>query len=233
MLLRAVLLDPADDLCRLAFADCLEEGGEDARAEFIRAQVALGDVRWGCGLGSGSFFCGSSGCRLCPLLRRQQSAWRNVPTNRLGESLVPNPFAFTLPAWPDHSPPVAHVCRGFAQSLQAPLQTLLDHGGAVAARHPVERVVVTDREPFRSRHNLHCWSDTDPSDPFEHDSFSSVGEDLFRLLPQGKLYKTGNDDTAWMDYDTPELAKSALAHAVLNLMRLEAGLPELPWKGES
>lgn len=40
-LLRAVIADPADDLARLAYADALEEAGQDARAEFIRVQVEL------------------------------------------------------------------------------------------------------------------------------------------------------------------------------------------------
>jgi uncharacterized protein (TIGR02996 family) len=40
-LLAAVLDDPDDDLPRLAYADWLDEHGDDARAEFIRAQVEL------------------------------------------------------------------------------------------------------------------------------------------------------------------------------------------------
>ncbi len=39
-LLAAVVADPADDTVRLAYADCIEERGDAARAEFIRAQVA-------------------------------------------------------------------------------------------------------------------------------------------------------------------------------------------------
>jgi uncharacterized protein (TIGR02996 family) len=38
--LRAVLAEPADDLLRLIYADCLEER-RDRRADFIRAQIAL------------------------------------------------------------------------------------------------------------------------------------------------------------------------------------------------
>ncbi|MBA4063761.1 MAG: hypothetical protein C0501_08625 [Isosphaera sp.] len=38
-LLAAVVADPADDTVRLAYADCIEEGGNAARAEFIRVQI--------------------------------------------------------------------------------------------------------------------------------------------------------------------------------------------------
>src|SRR5262245_45372587 len=43
-LLRAIVEDPDDDLPRLAYADWLEERGDEAqlaRADFIRTQVAL------------------------------------------------------------------------------------------------------------------------------------------------------------------------------------------------
>lgn len=40
-LLAAVCADPDDDTARLAYADFLEEEGDDARAEFIRVQVEL------------------------------------------------------------------------------------------------------------------------------------------------------------------------------------------------
>lgn len=40
-LLPAVLANPDDDLPRLVYADALEEAGDVARAEFIRAQIAL------------------------------------------------------------------------------------------------------------------------------------------------------------------------------------------------
>src|SRR5262245_37235488 len=43
-LLRAVLVDPADDLPRLAYADWFDEQGEADRAEFIRCQVQLGRI---------------------------------------------------------------------------------------------------------------------------------------------------------------------------------------------
>lgn len=41
MLLRAVCADPADDTVRLAWADAVQEAGDDARAEFVRVQVEL------------------------------------------------------------------------------------------------------------------------------------------------------------------------------------------------
>ena len=43
---RAVLLDPSDDLARLAFADACEEAGDIGRAEFVRVQVELDAFPW-------------------------------------------------------------------------------------------------------------------------------------------------------------------------------------------
>jgi uncharacterized protein (TIGR02996 family) len=40
-LFRAILDNPDDDAVRLIYADCLEDEGETARAEFIRVQIAL------------------------------------------------------------------------------------------------------------------------------------------------------------------------------------------------
>ena len=40
-LLLAILTDPADDLPRLMYADCLEDHGEPERAEFVRVQCEL------------------------------------------------------------------------------------------------------------------------------------------------------------------------------------------------
>src|SRR5262245_11069063 len=38
-LFAAVVADPADDTARLVYADCLQEQGNSARAEFIRFQI--------------------------------------------------------------------------------------------------------------------------------------------------------------------------------------------------
>ena len=43
-LLACILADPTDDLCRLAYADWLEETGECERAQFIRVQVELASL---------------------------------------------------------------------------------------------------------------------------------------------------------------------------------------------
>jgi uncharacterized protein (TIGR02996 family) len=48
-LLRAVLAAPDDDAPRLIYADWLDEHGDPARAEFIRAQVVLARSAGCCG----------------------------------------------------------------------------------------------------------------------------------------------------------------------------------------
>jgi uncharacterized protein (TIGR02996 family) len=44
-LLKAVIAEPEDDAPRLIYADWLEENGQEARAEFIRVQVALARMK--------------------------------------------------------------------------------------------------------------------------------------------------------------------------------------------
>ena len=44
-LLAAILLDPAEDVPRGAFADCIEEDGEADRATFIRAGITAAKYR--------------------------------------------------------------------------------------------------------------------------------------------------------------------------------------------
>jgi uncharacterized protein (TIGR02996 family) len=41
VLLNAIIANPDDDALRLVYADCLQENGDAARAEFIRVQVEL------------------------------------------------------------------------------------------------------------------------------------------------------------------------------------------------
>jgi uncharacterized protein (TIGR02996 family) len=67
-LLAAVIAESADDLPRLAYADWLEEHGDDARAEFIRVQVRLGR---GCNVCDGTGRNAVSPCP-CALLRRRE-----------------------------------------------------------------------------------------------------------------------------------------------------------------
>src|SRR5262245_59686176 len=77
-LLRAVLVDPADDLPRLAYADWLDERGEVARAEFIRLQLELGRI------GHGPDRCRRRRCPCRQLSERAGALGRAGAANWLG-----------------------------------------------------------------------------------------------------------------------------------------------------
>ena len=138
-----ILEHPDDDTPRLVYADWLEENGDtdDAlRAEFIRVQVKLAH--------------GPDEC----LHRRERELWEMSGGDK--EWLIPDP------ATPQH----AHICletdvmalantvgdvlpvlvyrRGFVERVRFPLAAWLEHGPALVAAYPVQRVEPSDRRPY-------------------------------------------------------------------------------------
>lgn len=88
----AILDKPDDDTVRLVFADWLEEHGEDARAEFIRTQIAVARLpraeRHASGLSK----------HAAELLAKHEAEWRQViPAERLKESFSVGRFSDGLP----------------------------------------------------------------------------------------------------------------------------------------
>jgi uncharacterized protein (TIGR02996 family) len=61
-LVRAICAQPFDDLCRLRYADWLQERGESERSQFIRVQVELEKCRPDCGPGRICRYIGESTC---------------------------------------------------------------------------------------------------------------------------------------------------------------------------
>lgn len=133
--LDAILAAPEDDQPRLAYADWLEENGEEERALCIRYQVGNPkDVYSNSCMGDASVgqFCpywDEDKRRYCPTC--QVSKEWGVPEFFLGEA----------------TSSLAGTCvwrRGFISELRGPLASLLDHGPAILREHPVDRVEVTD-----------------------------------------------------------------------------------------
>lgn len=229
---RAILLDPGDDLARLAFADACEEDGNGNLAEFIRIQMELASL--GVKRGEESEEQWLLTCRMSVLARDVEMGLpREFGGSRFKERpLDGGELAIEYEASSGANPELL-MRRGFVAEIHAPLQTLLDHGGAVAARHPVERVAVVGKEPhsvpandlrhlsvLRGRWSFYRHRDT----PSATDNYC-VPTAVWNHM-KGYAAK----DSVWKSYATEALAKSALGHAVLNRMRAEAGLPELPWK---
>jgi uncharacterized protein (TIGR02996 family) len=120
-LMQAILADPDDDVVRLAYADWLEENGNDeqqARAEFIRVQIALSrmaddDPAWT-----------SSTVREAALLNNYGEVWRRDVAN-LVENVV--------------------FRRGFIEEVSLGLLQLLENGGRLLDHSPI---LLFRRAPF-------------------------------------------------------------------------------------
>ena len=109
-LLRGVLEDPADDLVRLVFADCIEEGGDGERAEFIRASI-----------------------------ENDRNPERNDTLTiqlHLQSILDRRAIEWMPQSWWMGSDSI----RGFASSIRLPLADFLTHAKELFGTHPIERV---------------------------------------------------------------------------------------------
>lgn len=111
--LRAIVDSPEDDLPRLVFADWLEERGEGARAEFIRAQCALAH----CEEGDGRDRLEAIAHRL---LRSGRRAW------------APAVVREKAAAW--------EFERGFVSAIKIKSEAFLEAGEGLRAAAPIRRV---------------------------------------------------------------------------------------------
>lgn len=132
-LLAAILAEPGDDAHRLIYADWLEETGQEARAEFVRVQIALARIR----TGSPAWV---------TLVNRQMMAWLNLPSPCMSDIPLPRDGGFhcKMPGGADAEAPCVRFERGFVVRVRCPLAAWEKHGPGLVARHPVERVGVTD-----------------------------------------------------------------------------------------
>jgi uncharacterized protein (TIGR02996 family) len=136
--LAAIVAEPEDDTRRLAAADFLEEHGEADRAAFIRVQIELARLD-------------ASGLAQSPeaaVLRKKEHAFLGPKSERphlwaaeeCSELVRPDPrgrlrFEGTERlTWR----------RGFVEEVRCPAGEWLRHGGAVRARNPVRKVLLTE-----------------------------------------------------------------------------------------
>lgn len=112
----------------------------------------------------------------------------------------------------------ALLCRrGFAESVRLPLQAWLDHGPALVRRHPVERVVISDREPYRLdsgggrcswREDGRGWRPYSGGDGHARSLLSPV---VFAMLPG----PAASISDGWVTYGSPGIAWEAANTALL------------------
>lgn len=158
-LLAAILAAPADDHVRLVYADCLQELGDEARAEFIRVQCRIAQIQQTCGCGAcvkrrGGGQHHNGKCAIddwqddgVKLRRREYELWQQhlptavdwglpVPAGPVGWQVTPRPDT-RAPA------PVAILARGFVAHVTCSAADWIAHADAICAAHPVTRVRLT------------------------------------------------------------------------------------------
>lgn len=132
-LLRAVLVDPFDDLPRLVYADWLDEHGDGERAEFIRVQIELAKLPH----------------PYTRLRDREYELWRSnidYETHKQHCHLIPGSVATTIDqTWKPAGHAIFLVSRGFVSGVSCRLVDFMAGLAAVvAARWPILSVTITD-----------------------------------------------------------------------------------------
>lgn len=137
-LLRAILEHPAEDTPRLMYADWLQERGQEQWAQFIRATRA----NW-----HYVYFLHNELARSIPTARfsgygREEDDSPDFGLPRWSFSF-PERFAFGRAIWD----------RGFVSHLVIPLAAFVEHAETLFRAHPIERVTLTDKEPWNNATN--------------------------------------------------------------------------------
>lgn len=243
-LLRAILEDPHDDFPRLVYADWLDDHGESERAEVIRMQIELPSVPPCACLfhGCGEMFPDNESVGCMPHRRRSYLRRRE---RDLLQSYAPAWFgsirwkthadvyaarATVRGCCERHANSVGCDClaqaidwrfeRGFVCEVTLPLAAFEAHAKAIFSAHPVTRVTLSDREPYRWFHGRCFWS----SEAWPFESSERLPNRLFHLLPK---LGPGNDPASMGDFVDRRAAIDALSDACVTYGRALAGLPEL------
>lgn len=161
--LRSIIVNPADDLPRLVFADWLDEHNEPSRAEFIRVQIALG--KW-------------PGDYRPQTTEEDSEQWRLV---KRAQELIDADLArslrwFGLPAvWAkivrltpfdidDVLFPYGIARRGFLDCFTMGPRAWFNYGDIVRERHPVVTVRLIERPEFDYLELGHCSQEVRSAD---------------------------------------------------------------------
>lgn len=230
---RGILLDPSDDLVRLAYADALlEEGGQDDRAELIRVQVELALIDDPCDREDEPDGCRPfryegrcAGCRRrFPFLRREGELLEM--SSRKGD------YWFGL--WNQNG-----VRRGFLGSIALHLAVFTNETTlAIFQAHPITDVQLVNCEPSPRyagpSQRRHCWLGFDPASDVEKPPWLAnvplfIPDSIFQFLDGNQeVSRLRRRDRPLRSYTSKEEAHAALSRAAVQYGRLTAGLPPLP-----
>ncbi len=212
--LRKIREQPDCDVVRLVYADWLEENGQAERAELIRLSIenfrfyefgTRSDENCWCELISPLMTC-------CDVCQRHEDRFKELE-NRLIELANKNKEWFT---------PVQNIVScGFVYSVTCTLDWWLSHGPELVRWHPVQRVEVTDRQPWQQSDCLYAWWQVTLFVPHG----ATIHQPVFRHI-RGPVSRPGENNAAvW--FDTIEAAESALSRALIAwaLERIESDQP--------
>jgi uncharacterized protein (TIGR02996 family) len=201
-LLRAILEDPADDSLRLVYADCLEENGQNERAEFIRVQMSIYQICRANRVGSPEQGAASLDERISREAVLMRGVWEYgwmapVPTDWLS-NCVTN--------------------RGFVAEVRCTCQQWLAHGPGIVAAQPVELVKLIDKQPDLEEDGFWRWYagyDARDALPMEFAKAMKGCAVIYASLGNEALFQHMAD------------ADAALSFAALSWARQQAVLPSL------
>lgn len=212
-ILQAIIVEPDDDLHRLAYADWCEENGQPERAEFIRLQIALWNEQRDCNCGStqgGHTFRGgqhhNGPCAASQLRVEVDGKWKRA------DLIAVNLWSANRRKWvgigEDHHPleclaaSLNQYARGFIRKVECTHDLWVDHGKRICASHPIEDVRLTSKKP---------WYDPAYGDFSWHLVFSEYAGTLASMGIQDCIHK----HLFRISFDTEESALAALAKACI------------------
>lgn len=252
-LLRAVLLDHADDTPRLIFADWLEENGKAAWAKFIRTQIlkeenpAASYPQFFMELPSQWWEWWQRGGG-----RKQEWKWLREHNNPDFKVLVERGFVQAVECplgdWLGKS---CHVCAGTGIGASPEVAAYIEIPGGcprcstdctdgigfidgsmvVAVQQPVQWLRITDRFPQQDGETRFTWwQGGPPSFNWPLGSYWELPKVVFNELPDSHVTTWSNVRPTRKDYTSLGDARKALGTACLNLARKRAKLPPLEMK---
>lgn len=225
-LLRAVLVNPADDLPRMVYADWLEERGQPERADFIRVQIELERREWRYDPEVGHT-CDLDGCEICSdghdykrLKKRERKGFKKNRYDLFESPFADDPGSYIV--W-QHGDPLIEWdwSRGFVSEVRLHSAMWARFGSLLVSNHPVQVVALTDLIPkhyHRVSFEVWGWRSTNVGRPFDipHPVWSMMAE-MFPSIVFG----------AWRDFTSEGEAFLALSLSALNVERRKLGLPLL------
>lgn len=212
--LQDIIANPADDALRLIYADWLSEQGREEQGSFVRTQVEYQQVyaHWR----NAEDDCNCQECSKARALNGKILADYRMRPN------CPSPYApydpYVMLDMAKYTGPMVEwdYHRGLVQAVRIPCSLFLKHGPAMASRHPLERVELTDKKPrLGSMQRGHCW-DTSTSD---EGTESWLPLPLFNAMTgtdgDNKLLNLIPGDTAVKWYASEELAVGSLSRGCI------------------